>query len=267
LLRGSSRLTEFDGDWKIEKELNLEAPIVSFALVEGRPMGVGTNSRVTYLDTREGGFQLEAYPPPWVLFTAGRDRLGVLRPKEPSVILLGEDETSVTLLGTDIRARKPFAAAAGPDDKLYLLAGSASVIACDHHSIPNFIFDLALPESFHPRMIGITGDRIYLADPAGKVAFYPLDPKPSTRQSIDSMPELLSDMEPVREAARRAGYSGQVDIDLEVSEDGQPQHVSVQGPMARVPEVTDAIQAWRFRPAIRSGQPAAVPMRFSVNVQ
>jgi len=28
LLRGNSQLTEFDGDWKIKKELNLETPIV-----------------------------------------------------------------------------------------------------------------------------------------------------------------------------------------------------------------------------------------------
>jgi hypothetical protein len=122
LLLGNSRLTEFDGDWKIKKELSLEAPIVSFALVDGRPMGVGANSRVAYLDTQEGGFNLEAYPPPWVLFSAGRHRLGVLRSNEPLLVLLGEDEGSVTFLGTDISARKPFAAAAGPDDKLYLLA-------------------------------------------------------------------------------------------------------------------------------------------------
>jgi hypothetical protein len=208
LLRGNSQLTEFDGAWNIKKELSLQAPIMSFALVEGRPMGVGANSRVAYLDTHEGVFQLEAYPPPWVLFTVGRNRLGVLRPQEPSVFLGGDDETSVTFLDADISARKPFAAAAGPDDKLYLLAspdhaGSASVIECDDHTSPNFIFDLALPESFHPRMIGITGGRIYLADPAGKVAFYLLDPEPSAGQAIDSGPALLSDMEPVREAALR----------------------------------------------------------------
>jgi hypothetical protein len=216
LLRGNSRLTEFDSAWKVGKELSLPSPIVSFALMEGRPMGVGADSRVFYLDTQEGALQLEEYPPPWVLFTAGPHRLGILRPKASSLHLIrGEDEISVALLGADIRARKPFAASAGPGNKVYLLgspdrAGSASVIECDEHLSPRLILDFALSDAFHARMIGITSGRIYLADPAGKVAFYPLDPKPSAAQVIDSAPHLLSDMEPVRRPPGEPGSRGEL---------------------------------------------------------
>jgi hypothetical protein len=94
--------------------------------------------------------------------------------------------------GADIRARKPFAAATGPRDKIYLLAspddaGSASVIECDEHLSPRLILDLALPDAFDPRMIGITSDRIYLAGSVGKVVYYPLDPKQPAGQVIDSV--------------------------------------------------------------------------------
>jgi hypothetical protein len=272
VLRGNSHLTEFDGDWKFRKELSLPSPIVSFALMEGRPMGVGTDRRLAYLDAQGPGFTFESYPPPWLLFTAGPHRLGILRREASTLHLIrGEDEISLVFFGADIRARKPFAAAAGPGDKIYLLAspdraGSASVIECDEHLSPRLILDFALPDAFHPRMIGITSGRIYLADAAGEVAFYPLDPKPSAGQVIDSDPHLLSDMEPVREAARRAGFDGRIEVDLEVNEDGRPQHVRVQGPMARVPEVMDRVQAWQFRPAIRSVKATAVPMEVSIDV-
>ena len=66
-------------------------------------------------------------------------------------------------------------------------------------------------------MIGITGEHVYLVDPAGKVAFYPLNRETTSAEVLDTPPELLTDVEPLRAAIRKAGYTGRVVIHLDIS--------------------------------------------------
>jgi hypothetical protein len=127
------------------------------------------------------------------------------------------------------------------------------------------MFDFALSGAFHPLMIGIANQHIYIVDPAGKVVYYPLNLEPAAGRVINSGPELLSGTESLRQAARLAGHIGRIVIDLIVGEDGRPEDIRVQPPIAGVPEVIDAVRAWRFRPAVRSGKTVAVRMRVDVN--
>ena len=85
---------------------------------------------------------------------------------------------------------------------------------------------------------------------------------------VEAPPQLLTDEEPVRAAARKAGYTGQLMIRLDVGAEGTPEHVRVESPafLANVPDVMEAIGAWRFRPAIRAGKQATVPMELGIDV-
>jgi hypothetical protein len=258
VLFGDSQLTVFDSEWRVKQTQTLQPSVTSFALVNGRPMGVGPDSKLGYLDAPERRFTLEAYPAPWVVFGIGSDRLGVLRQEAPSLLVFHVDG-----LGADVQyMRKAVAAAATPEGKIYLL-GSSSVTECDEHGKPSLAFEYALPEEFNPRLFAVTTSYLYLVDPTGKVAWYPI-PDASAGRGIDTPPELLSDMEPLRAAVRKTGYAGPIAIKLTVNEEGIPQNIQLQSSLAGVPAVRDAIEAWRFKPAIQSGKPVSVPMSFDI---
>jgi hypothetical protein len=57
-------------------------------------------------------------------------------------------------------------------------------------------------------------------------------------------------------------------IRLDVGAEGTPEHVRVEIPafLANVPDVMEAIGTWRFRPAIKAGKQAAVPMELGIDV-
>ncbi|MFC7302093.1 energy transducer TonB [Cognatiluteimonas weifangensis] len=72
-------------------------------------------------------------------------------------------------------------------------------------------------------------------------------------------------------AAQRRGESGTVLLRVQVGADGQPRAVElVQGSGSRVLDraASDAVRRWRFRPALRNGQPVAgvvqVPVTFDL---
>jgi hypothetical protein len=67
VLQGAT-LSELDSKWVPKRTWILLAPAVSFALVDGRPMGVGADAKLGYLDLPEPDFTLEAYPP-WLLIS------------------------------------------------------------------------------------------------------------------------------------------------------------------------------------------------------
>jgi TonB family protein len=172
-------------------------------------------------------------------------------------------------LGQTVSIREPIAAVADHEGRIYLLGEcGASVIECDEQGNPRFIFNYALPPAFNPGMIGIAGEQAYLVDPAGKVAFYPLDRKTTPAEVLDASPQILTDLEPLREAVRKAGYTGRIEIHVGVSAEGTPEHPRIQSPtfLANDSEVMETIEAWRFRPAIRAGNPAAVPMELNLDV-
>lgn len=278
VLHGGSRLTEFNSEGAFRRTLNLQGPIVSLAVSGGRPIGVRPDGSLHFLDGPGGGFTLAEYPSPWLLFAIEPDRLGVLRPQGPTLHLFRfEDgdatDASIVWPGAITSARKPIAAAADHEGRIYLLgeggrAGSSSVIECDDQGTPKFIFRYAIAAEFNPRMIGIAGEHAYLVDAAGKIAFYSLNRETTPAEVLDAPPQLLTDEEPVRVAARKAGYTGQLMIRLDVGPEGTPGNVRVESPafLANIPDVMEAIGAWRFRPAIRAGKQATVPMELGVDV-
>ncbi len=81
-------------------------------------------------------------------------------------------------------------------------------------------------------------------------------------------PNSRHDLEPLRAAVRKAGYTGRVVIHLGISREGTPEHVRVASPafLANAAEVMSAIGTWRFRPGIRAGKQAAMPMEFNIDV-
>jgi hypothetical protein len=85
---------------------------------------------------------------------------------------------------------------------------------------------------------------------------------------LDASPKLMTDMEPLRAAVRRAGYTPRVVIHADISAEGIPERARVQSPafLANATDVMEAIGTWRFRPAIRASKPAAVPMELTVDV-
>jgi hypothetical protein len=278
VLHGGSRLSEFSSEGAFKRTLSLQSPIVSFALSGGRPIGVSQDGSLHFLDGPGGGFTLSAYPSPWLLFGIEPDRLGVLRPQGPTLHLFkyedGDASDASTVWPEAITsARKPIAASADPEGRIYLLGepgnvNADSVIECDDRGTPKFIFDYAVSAGFNPRMIGITDENIYLVDPVGKIAFYRLNREAPSAEVLDASPELLTDTEPLRAAVRKAGYTGRVVIYLDISADGIPEHARIQSPafLANVTEVMAAIGTWRFRSSIRDGKQAAVPMEFNIDV-
>ena len=83
-----------------------------------------------------------------------------------------------------------------------------------------------------------------------------------------TLPNSRHDLEPLRAAVRKAGYTGRVVIHLGISREGTPEHVRVASPafLANAAEVMSAIGTWRFRPGIRAGKQAAMPMEFNIDV-
>lgn len=194
-------------------------------------------------------------------FGIGSGKKGILRPEERWLFAGNEEEQNVTILRA---SDHPVAATAAPDGKIYLLDRSGAVFRFDDDLNPEVQIDLALPREFHPRMIAVSQGRIYLADPSGKVLYHSLDASATT--TVDSGPRLLTGEEPVQQAARDAGYTGRIGIELEVTEDGRARNVQVHGFLANVAGVINAVEALRFRPAIRDGKPAVVHMEVNLNV-
>ena len=259
VLFGDSHLTEFDSEWRVKQTLTLQTPVTSFAIVNGRPMGVGPDSKLGYMDASERRFTLAAYPAPLSLFGAGGDRLGVLRQVSPPLLVFHLDG-----LGADIQyAGKAIAATATPEGTIYLLGPEALVTECDDHGKPRLAFELAPAEQFNPRLFAVTDKYVNLVDPGGRVVWYARPSAPATR-AIDAFPELLSDMEPLRAAVRKTGYTDPIEIKLTVSEKGIPQNIQLPISLAGVPAVRDAVEEWHFKPAIKSGRPAAAPMSFYI---
>ncbi len=278
-LHGGVRLSEFDREGKFERTLSLASGFVGLSLIGSKPAGITRDGVMRFLEPPDSGIgTLQEYPPPWLLFTVGNDRLGVLRPEAPAIhtFQVEEDgvtnEVSVALASSIVASRKPIAAAADASGTIYLLGsasspGRVSVIECNEHGEEKFTFDYATPGAFQPRMIAVGSERVYLADPFGKIVFYPRNAAPT--RILDSDPRLLSDLEPVKDATGKAGFREQVVVKLEVGEDGFPKNARIASLAALngVSEVMEAIQAWRFQPATKSGRPVQVPMEFQIALQ
>jgi hypothetical protein len=155
---------------------------------------------------------------------------------------------------------------------IYLLGegasgGSRSVIACDDHGTPKFIFNYAIAPGFNAHMIGVAGEHAYLVDRDGEVAFYSVHGETQSIEVLDAAPELLTGLAALRAAVRKAGYTGRVVTDININVQGSPEDARLSPAfLANVTEVMNAIRAWRFRPAIRAGKQAAVPMEFNFDV-
>jgi hypothetical protein len=159
------------------------------------------------------------------------------------------------------------------EGRIYLLGeratvNSTSVVECDSRGTPEFILEYAIAAGFNPRLIGITGEHVYLVDPSGKVTFYPLTRETTSAEVLDASPELLTDVEPVRAAVRKTGYAGRVVIHVDISAEGVAGHAGVQSPafLTNVPDVMAAISTLRFRPASRAGKQTAMLMTLTIDV-
>ncbi|HEY3836243.1 MAG TPA: energy transducer TonB [Bryobacteraceae bacterium] len=272
VLRTPTLVLTLDPEWRVTEARTLLSPVVSLAAVGGRPMGIGADARLDFLDVSEKRFNLDAYPGPRKLFAAGRDRFGVLRPKAWALFFAKLEDGGETT-DTAIPAAQDLSltsAAGSPDGKIYLLgsraAGTASVVECDEHAHPKFIHDHTLPAWFDAQLLAVTPASLYLIDPRGKVEAIPSNPEPGEGRAIDAFPQRSSDLEPFYRAVGKTGHDGDVLIRFRLSEEGVPQQIRIESPavLEGVPEVMDAIRAWRFEPAVVGGKVAEVPMEMRI---
>jgi TonB family protein len=119
--------------------------------------------------------------------------------------------------------------------------------------------------------MAITYSRIEL-NPAFTADVFQFDPPPGSQQTsaVDrpSPPVLISKREPkYSPEALKAKLQGTVLVSLLVGEDGVPQNVKVvRGLGLGLDEkAIEAVQGWRFKPAMKGGEPIAVPAQVEVN--
>lgn len=83
-----------------------------------------------------------------------------------------------------------------------------------------------------------------------------------------SAPVMVSKIEPsYSEEARFARYQGTTVLAMEIDTSGVPRNIRVQRPLGFGLDETamDAVAQWRFRPAMKDGQPVTVTTRVEVN--
>jgi periplasmic protein TonB len=96
----------------------------------------------------------------------------------------------------------------------------------------------------------------------------PVPVPPGPWASIEKLPEPVRRVEPVYpEAARRAGVSGTVLVQVLVRKDGRVGDARVVRSIPMLdPAALEAAWRWRFRPALSGGRPVAcwvaIPLRF-----
>ena len=85
-----------------------------------------------------------------------------------------------------------------------------------------------------------------------------------------SKPVVLYQVEPeFSEEARKAKFSGNVEVYLWVDTDGKPSHIQVvRGVgMGLDQKAVDAVRQYRFKPAMKDGKPVQVDLYVDVNFQ
>ena len=268
-LSEDSWFTVFYPNGGIRRTAHLEPNVLAFALVDGKPMIADENDRLSFLEREGERFTLSAWPHPWRLFGIGSGQLAVWRPQGMTIsVLQMEDGLSTRRLS---QTDKYVAAAGDLDGRVFLLnagvqVGIAELHEFDNHLRPGWIRRFALPDDFHPQMIGASREHFYLADGAGKAVVYPLSSSPETRFLADVDPVLLSDLTRLRDAIKQSGYKSFVTIQLVIETDGTPRLVQIHGPavLSNQPEVIAAIQALHFRPKIQLGSPTASSMTLEI---
>ena len=85
-----------------------------------------------------------------------------------------------------------------------------------------------------------------------------------------SKPVVLYSVEPeFSEEARKAKFSGNVEVYLWVDENGSPSHIRVVRPigMGLDEKAIEAVRQYKFKPAIKDGKPVKVDLYIDVNFQ
>jgi protein TonB len=85
-----------------------------------------------------------------------------------------------------------------------------------------------------------------------------------------SKPVVLYQVEPeFSEEARKAKFSGNVEVYLWVDPDGKPSHIRVvRGVgMGLDEKAVEAVRQYRFKPAMKDGKPVQVDLYVDVNFQ
>jgi protein TonB len=85
-----------------------------------------------------------------------------------------------------------------------------------------------------------------------------------------SKPVVLYSVEPeFSEEARKAKFSGNVEVYLWVDADGKPSHIRIVRPigMGLDEKAVEAVRQYRFKPAMKDGKPVAVDLYIDVNFQ
>jgi protein TonB len=83
-------------------------------------------------------------------------------------------------------------------------------------------------------------------------------------------PSILTQVDPdYSEEARKAKFSGNVQVYLIVDAQGNPTHIRVVhgAGMGLDEKAVEAVRQYKFRPATRDGQPVAVDLYMDVNFQ
>jgi len=83
-------------------------------------------------------------------------------------------------------------------------------------------------------------------------------------------PKLIHSVDPeFSKEARKAKFSGVVEVYLVVDEDGNPTHVRVvkSAGMGLDEEAVNAVSQYKFLPATKDGQPVKVEVYIDVNFQ
>jgi hypothetical protein len=274
-----NRVTVYDSRWGVEDSFPVDPPaVVALAAVGGRLMGIHENGRLNFLKNEEPAFTMEAYPAPWILFSAGEDRLGIFRPEAGwwhTFQIDGEwsYHSGYGRAVADLHAIDT----AGADDKLYILgaekkAGAVPVMECEMKVGPRSSFELQLADGFHPKMIRLLGEALYLADRQGTAASYDLASALKNGRIMDHAPALLSETDAVRAAVAKSGYTGRFTLRLSLSADGSMRDVRTEpaglasAADANAAEVMRAIVGLRFQPKTEAGRAVASPVSLELGV-
>jgi TonB family protein len=85
---------------------------------------------------------------------------------------------------------------------------------------------------------------------------------------VDVKPQILSQVEPeYSEEARKAKYSGTVLLSIVIDEHGLPRNIHVVRPLGLGldEKAIEAVQKWRFKPALKNGKPVDMEAQIQVS--
>lgn len=283
VLSGDRTLLTYDSHGIQSKSVSLDTPASALSLVHGEPWGIRPDHSLEPLAanaaaTRDGTprFHVIASGPGLTLYPVRDGAVALIDGDTVRILDLDGRSASSSMnparwIGSHPGMRLRSLAADG-DKAIFVLGASSQpgvawILQMDQTGHPQRSLRVNLPAEASPTLIGISGTRLYLADPQGHVwyadapsAGVPLD------QRLDSSPVLISSMEPFRQALRKAGYTAAVSLSVTVDEQGRVRQIEIRqhagNPLPQ--QALDLAAQWRFEPAVKGGKAVSSTMQIEV---